>query len=278
MLVSKFSAAAGKQGVMEQSSYKLQRGADSPFLASTEGKRTSAASLPSVKRLACRINQSVWLPEDIRASAETRCSFRWKTNLGLPLLVVKKKPSKLFQVVLTNTVLPSESAFFRALEHLRDSKHEPSVFHLNYPMGHRNSQSNISTGGYEGSREHQQVGAECCSCGKWPRQRREKVCQRKIGRKLKSLNSIDLMMNLSFHMERLNTFNFKFVILRQMTNTGRIFFCPLGSLPFNRFMPMMIMFNPEIDCLFVMFPMSFMEMPLCSTESVGLLICNPAHS
>lgn len=80
MIVSKFSSAAGRQSVMEQSSYKLQRGADSPFLASTEGKRTSAASLPSVKRLACRTNQSAWLSGDIRASAETKCSFRWKKN------------------------------------------------------------------------------------------------------------------------------------------------------------------------------------------------------
>lgn len=75
MLVSNFSSAAGKQGLMEQSSYKLQRGADSPFLA-----RTSAASLPSVKRVACRTNQSIWLPGDIRASAKTKCSFRWKKN------------------------------------------------------------------------------------------------------------------------------------------------------------------------------------------------------
>lgn len=80
MLVSKSSSAAGKEGLMEQSSYKLQRDADSPFLATTECKRTSAASLPSVKRLACRANQSVWLPGDIRASAETKCSFRWKRN------------------------------------------------------------------------------------------------------------------------------------------------------------------------------------------------------
>lgn len=78
MLASKFSSAAGKQGLMEQSSYKLQRSAGSPFLASAEGRRTSAASSPSVKRLACRTNQSLWIPGDIRASAETKLSFRWK--------------------------------------------------------------------------------------------------------------------------------------------------------------------------------------------------------
>lgn len=59
MLVSKFSSAAGKQGLMKQSRCKLQRGADSPFLDSAEGRRISAASFPSVTRLACRTNQSV---------------------------------------------------------------------------------------------------------------------------------------------------------------------------------------------------------------------------
>jgi len=62
---------------MEQSSYNLQRGADSSFPASTEGRRPSPASSPAVKRLACRPNQSVWLPGDVRASAEIKISFRW---------------------------------------------------------------------------------------------------------------------------------------------------------------------------------------------------------
>lgn len=101
---------------MEESSYNLQKGEDSPFIASAEGRRISAASLPSAKRLACRTNQSVWLPGHITVSAETKCSFRWH----LPLLVVKNKPSKLFQVVLSNTVLPSVSAFLKAFEHLRE--------------------------------------------------------------------------------------------------------------------------------------------------------------
>lgn len=77
------------------------------------------------------------MPGVIRASAETQCLFRWKKNYGMPFLVVKKRPSKVFQLVLTNKVLPSELAFFKAFEHLRDSKHEPLVFHLNYPVGHR---------------------------------------------------------------------------------------------------------------------------------------------
>lgn len=97
---------------MGQSSYSLQGGkgggANGSFLASAEGRRPSPASSPSAKRLACRPNQSVWLPGDIRASAEIKRSFRWKKNYGLPLLVVKKESSKLFKVDLTNTVLPSD--------------------------------------------------------------------------------------------------------------------------------------------------------------------------
>lgn len=80
LVVSRFSCAAGKQGLTEKSRYNLQRGADSSFLDSAEGRRPSPSSSPSAKTLACRRNQSVWLPGDIRASGEIKLPLGWKKN------------------------------------------------------------------------------------------------------------------------------------------------------------------------------------------------------